>query len=191
MLPENTYSTIPIGGLFLPPDDRVTSPVIDWERGGVALQDVTQGLDVQNWRCYLENQYGVYLQPENGEPILLFEDAGISELALCFDQQMRWSVAYIQQDILTLRWYDSQVNQHVVSRFGPALNPKMALDDKRVFNLVNSDMILAYIRGNTLWYRQQRDRFTIERALRTGLFPNTKLKNIGMSSAFRLQFELV
>lgn len=191
MLPENTYSSVPVGGLFLTPDERITSPLIDWERGGVDLLDASQGMDVQNWTCYTGDQYNVFVKPENGVPTLLFQDNGIEALSFCFDQNMRWSVAYIKQGILTLRWFDSSSNGRVVSEFGPAQNPKMTLDDKRTFNILNSDMLLAYIRGSSLYYRQQRDRFQIEYTLRTGLFPNTKLKNIGMADNFRVQFELV
>jgi hypothetical protein len=54
-----------------------------------------------------------------------------------------------------------------------------------------TDIILAYIRDNTLYYRQQRDRYGIERTLRTGLFDSVKLRNIGMARNYRLYFELV
>lgn len=191
MLPDNTYSTVPVSGLFLSPDDYVTTPLVDYEIGGVELLDASQGLMRRIWKCWLQNDLQVMLQGDGGEPVLLFEAPQITELALCFDQNMRWSVGYVQQGVLKLNWYDSSVSDRVVTVFADAANPKMALDDKRESQLINSDMILAYIRGNALYYRQQRDRFLIERLLRSNLFPGTKLKGIGMSNALRLQFELV
>ena len=190
MLPDNVASSISFGGLYYSPDDRVTTPLVDYELGGIELLDASQGLMVRSWRVRLVDRT-VKLMGDGGPEVDLFEANEITELSLCFDQNMRWSVAYIQAGVLKLNWYDTGVNQRVVTSFTEAVNPKMALDDKRVTQLGNSDMILAYLRGNALFYRQQRDRFTIERLLRDNLFPGTKLKNIGMNNNLRLQFELV
>jgi hypothetical protein len=190
MLPTNTASTLPVGGLFLPPDSSVTTPLVDYERGGIAINNTSQGLLTTNWKCWME-VYDVMLQPEGGDPILLFTEIGITELALCFDQNMRWSVAYIHNGILKLRWFDTVVSAYVTTVFSTAVNPKMCLDDKRISQLGSSDMLLVYIKDRKLCYRQQRDRFTIERILKSDLFPNAKLKNIGMTKNLRIQFELV
>jgi hypothetical protein len=192
MLPENQPSIIPLQSAFLPPDERVTSPLIDYERGGVALNDATQGLLVRNWRCWLEDSIYVRLQAE-GDPMVhtLFEDDQIEELSFCFDQNMRWAVAYTQLGVLKLRWFDSQLGDYTITVFEAARNPKLAMDDKRPAHLGTNDMILAYIRGNSLCYRQQRDRFSTERTLKDNLYQGTRLKNIGMNSNLRFQFELV
>ena len=191
MMPDHVASTVPIAGLYYPPDDNVTTPIFDWELGGVALNDASQGLMVKNWKCWLQG-LDIKLQPETGgAAITLFQQTDITELALAFDQNMRWSVAYIHGGVLKLRWYDSALATYVISVFSEARNPKMGLDDKRAQMISTSDMILAYIRGNGLYFRQQRDRFLIEYALSTTLFPNTKLKNIGMNKNRRMQFELV
>lgn len=176
--------------MYYPPEERVTTPAVDYELGGIALQDTSQGLLVRAWRVRLDDRL-VKLQPDGGAEIVLFEESDITEIALCFDQNMRWCVAYMQQGILKLRWYDSSAAAYITSVFSDAVNPKMTLDDKRPSQSEVSDMILAYLRGTTLYYRQQRDRFAVERVLRTGLFPGTKLKNIGMNRNLRMQFELV
>lgn len=168
----------------------MTTPLVDYEMGGVALLDTSQGLNFIPWRVRLDD-YQVKLMPDGGSEIVLFEGTHISEISLTFDQNMRWSVGYVQDGILKLNWFDSQVSARVTTVFAAARNPKMALDDKRPAEVATSDMILAYIAGNTLFYRQQRDRFLIERTLRTSLFPGTKLKNIGMNKNMRMQFELV
>lgn len=191
MLPDNTNSTIPISGPLLSPDDRKTTVYSDWELGGVALNDASQGLMVRNWRCWLEHPIYVRLQAE-GDPVThdLFEEDRIQELAFCFDQNMRWAVAYTLPDRTKLRWYDSFVAAYVTTEFPLVTSPKLAMDDKRPMHLDTSDMIFAYIRESTLYYRQQRDRFTVERALRENLFSGARIKNIGMNDRLRLQFEL-
>lgn len=191
MLPENTYSTIPLAGLYLPPDDLVITPLVDYEDGGVGIQDASQGLMGYTWRCWLDNQLDIKLQRVGLPAITLFQQTDVTELALAFDQNMRWAVAYIHEGILKLRWYDTTASGYVTTVFAASKNPKLALDDKRVRQSSNSDIIMAYIRDNNLCYRQQRERFTVERILRANMFPNTKLKNIGMSRNLRLQFELV
>ena len=176
--------------LYLPPDDKITTPFSDYELGGIALNDASKGLMYQTWHCWLD-QFNVWLQAENGDPVLLFQEFDMTEISFTFDQNMRWCVAYIQTGIMKLRWWDSLVNTYVVTTFAAAKTPKLSLDDKRQTQLLKSDMILGYLRDNKLCYRQQRDRFTVERVLRDDLYPGTKLKNIGMGKNLRLQFELV
>ena len=187
MLPEDRPSTISVGGIYLPPDGEATSPLVDYEIGGVGLLDTTQGLLVRNWKCWLDNT-DVKVQPEGGDVTVLFSGVGITELSFTFDQNMRWSVAYVQDNVLTLRWYDALVSAHVISLFGTGRCPRMSLDDKRKSQYQNSDMIFAYIRGSSVYYRQQRDRYTIEYLLKAGI--SGKLRNMGMTSRLRFQFEV-
>lgn len=190
MLPDNITSSIGFGGLYLLPDDRGSMPLIDHERGGVSLLDASQGLLSHNWKCYVTGS-DVFLQRDGLAPNFIFQIPMISEISFTFDQNMRYCIVYIQQDVMKLHWFDSVVGDFVTTTFHQATTPKIALDDKRTESLQKSDMILAYIRGASLFYRQQRDRFLIERPLRTGLFPNSRLKNIGMNKNLRMQFELV
>jgi len=190
MLPSNTHSSIALGGFYLPPDDKLTSPIVDYESGGMALLDASAGLFARAWKLWVQD-INVWLQPEGGDSILLFTEVGIQEVSLAFDQNMQWSVAYTVNGIMKLRWYDPLESDHVITVFGAALNPRLALDDKRHAERTTSDIILAYINGSNLCYRQQRDRYETERVLRENLYPGTKLKNIGMNKNLRLQFELV
>ncbi len=192
MLPEDTYSSLAVGAAFVLPDSNVSSPLMDYERGGVAINDPSQGLDVQDWRCYLApNRVDVMLQPGASPAVMVFSQAGIDALSFTFDQNMRPCVAYAVGENCYLRWFDSVPGEYVTTPFVGVRNPRVALDDKRITQFAsNSDIIFAYIRGDSLYYRQQRDRFTIERLLRSGISPNLRLKNIGMSHVLRMQFEL-
>jgi len=196
MLPSNAPATYPIPGLFLSPDDRLPSSLVDYERGGVAINDPSFGLDVQDWTCWYES-LEVRVAPADGPRETLFTRAGINHLSFAFDQNMRPTVVFIEGETTYLWWYDSTVPGHVFTSFGTGItSPRVAMDDRRALSSSSSDVIFAYIRYDAgtssyaLCYRQQRDRYTVERVLRTGLSERTRLKNIGMSANLRFQFEL-
>jgi hypothetical protein len=195
MMPDNAASTIPISGVMLSPDGDRSSSLEDFEKGGVAIQNTSQGLMAYKWRLWVAG-FTVKLQ-RDGDPTVtnLFDQSGIEELALAFDQNMRPTVAYKLTDgFLYLRWYNSVTSQYVTSTFAPGRNPRLTLDDKRIEMVDQSDVLFAYLRptenGWGLFYRQQRDRYEIERLLRDGLTKEISLKDIGMTHGLRVQFEL-
>lgn len=192
-LPTDAASTLFVSAPMLPPDDQVSKASLDFERGGVALNDASQGLNVLNWRCFIApNAADVMLQAENQAPVLAFTQPGVSEITFTFDQLMRPCIAFVLGLNTYLRWFDPVPQQFVVQDIGVIRDTRLALDDKRVTQLAaRSDIILAYIRGTGLYYRQQRDRFLIERQLRDEILPTTRLRNVGMTRGLRLQFELV
>jgi hypothetical protein len=196
MLPSNAPATFPIPGLFMSPDDRIPSNLRDYERGGVATGDPSFGLDVQDWQCWYES-LEVRLAPADGAREILFTRAGVNHLSFSFDQNMRPVVAFTQDATTYLWWYDGTVPGFVFTDFGTdIITPRVGMDDRRAAASSTSDVIFAYIRYDAgtssyaLCYRQQRDRYTVERVLRTGLSERTRLKNIGMSANLRFQFEL-
>lgn len=190
-LPQNTESIVPVPGIYLPPDDQITQPMVDFEAGGVALSDPSQGLTGYIWTLYQVN-LDVFVQRNGAAPVLLFSQSDIVELSLAFDQNMRPSVAYALSDgTIHLRWFDTVQQLYITTNFGQAKNPRLTLDDKRREMSSISDVLLAYIKNDsTLCVRQQRDRFGIEYVIATGLLPTTVLKNIGMNTGYRVQFEL-
>lgn len=192
MLPGNVASSLAISSEFMPPDDGVTGPLIDYERGGIALNDPSQGLNVINWSCYVAaNNQDVMVKPEGGSEILVFTQPGIERLSFAFDQNMRATVAYQIGANCYLRWYDSAIPGFTTTTFANVRDPRLSLDDKRPTQVaLNSDIIFAYIRGEFLCYRQQRDRFLTEYVLRGFVQPNVHLRNIGMGENLRMQFEL-
>jgi hypothetical protein len=190
MLPDNVASSVAVTDQLQEPDLWVTTPLVDYEMGGVDLLDASQGMMVKTWRCWLDN-LEVKVQGGMGDITTLFTGPRITELSLTFDQNMRWCVAYMQYGKMFLRWYDTTVGDHVITELGEGRNARVSLDDKRPSQTTNSDIIVAYIRGDALYYRQQRERFGVERLLRDSLFPGAILRNIGMGRNYRMQFELV
>lgn len=191
-MPQNTVSTYPVAGEYYPPDDQVTSLLIDFENGGVALQDPTEGLRGYTWTCYIRDNF-VYVKREGAAEVQMFNQANITEISFAFDQNMRVNFAYsLVDESLHIRWFDSNTNSYVTTNIGAGRNARMTLDDKRDISRGTSDVIVAYIRtDNVLCSRQQRDRYGVLYTLQTGILPTTRLKNFGMNRNYRLQFEIV
>jgi len=190
MMPNNAISITPISSPFLPPDDERSGPDEDFEDGGVAIQDASQGLTGHRWRCYTD-QTSVFLERDGASPVTVFTQSGIQDIAFAFDQNMRHNVAYQLSDgNIYLRWFDPTVPGYVVTNFGPGKHPRMCLDDKRASQIASSDVLLAYMRDGSLLYRMQRDRYLVEYVAAFGLASSLRLRNIGMGLNWRLQFEL-
>lgn len=195
-LPNDAASSVTISNAILPPDDRMTIPLEDFERGGVAINDASAGIDFADWRCFVVNLADVYLQPAGGAATLIFSSPGIEVVTFAFDQLMRPHIVYRTGQVTSLRWFDPTTNGFVTTAFGDLIDPRLSFDDKRSTQFgARGDIIFAYLRavGGTrgLYYRQQRDRFATEYALRTGLPSNTRLREVGMNRGLRMQFNLV
>src|SRR5690606_2169900 len=89
-------------------------------------------------------------------------------------------------------WYDATIEDYRLSQLPPgSTNPRCTLDDKRPLQIPTSDIILAYTRDNSLYFRAQRDRFQDEYLLTSELPVNGVLEQIGMNTKWRLQFAFV
>lgn len=113
----------------------------------------------------------------------------MTEISFSFDANMQPTVAYVASGQAYLNWYDSIEATYVTTELADGVTtPRVSLDDKRFLGsnaYQVSDVILAYVRAGNLYYLQQRDRYTIERLLKTGVTPLIK---IGFSRGLRLQF---
>lgn len=187
MMPENMLSTTPVPGDFLYPDNFEYHALRDYEWGGIGLQDPSLGLFVQVWVLSLDGA-DVVVEAPNTAPTTLFTGDGITELSLAFDHNMNPFVAFVQNGVARYWWFDTLTSNQVLSDLPiGSTNPRAAHDDKRYLERNTSDIILAYVRAGSLYMRMQRERYTIEYELATGvLFP---LQKIGMSDKNRLQFQ--
>lgn len=191
MLPENKLSNSPICGAFLVP--KKTDPLIDFEWGGADLLDTSQGLLVKIWKCFYRDGW-ICIENDIAQHQLI-QVENVKHLSLAFDFSMRPAVAYTtkkenQESVAFLYWYDTAQSAQVITEYGPAyLTPQVSLDDHRLHQSANADIIFAYIKNAKLCYRQQRDRFQKEYILSEA--KNQKLTQIGMSKNYRFQFRLV
>lgn len=188
-LPQNQLSSEPMPGYFLGARAQIFPDYVDYMDGGVGIQDPSLGLDYQTWAAEIvENRIMLSAPTFTETPIYTGDD--ITEVSLAFDQNMQVCIAFVEAGMAKLLWYDTIVHELVVTELGAGVShPRVALDDSREFNRTGSDVILAYIKDGALYYRQQRDRYGIERQLSSE--PWIALVRIGMGSTLRFQFQVV
>jgi len=177
------------------PDSYDAVPLLyDWETGGIALGDVSQGSKIRSWGIVYENG-GVYLFPEDtpAEKSLVVSVDGITEVSFAFDQLMRISVAYVVAGVTYLYWYDTAVPGYTTTTITGAISPKLTLDDKAKIAhiLAESTVILFYIKDNEVCYRLQNDRFGIEYQFTAGLVGVAqRINKVGLDKANRMHIEV-
>ena len=194
MIPENRLSSTPVLGPLV----NSTVPnnlLVSSEYGGVALYDASQGLQVKPWTLrYDRNTQDVLLSAEGVPTTVLFNRPDITQVSLAFDRNMFPFVAFVQEGQAKLYFYDDLIHDFVFweTELGSATYPRCTHDDKRQLQSAKADIILAYIKDGTIKYRQQRDRYLIERDLPQGVGGPTVsadiLYHVGMNSHYRLQF---
>lgn len=170
MLPNNELAATPhISGFQVPVKTLLpTDKLQDWEMGGVALNDPSAGLFVQVWKFTLEidpstGDSTVSTEAPGAPKTLLFTGSYITEIAGAFDQNMNPMVAYMESGTPKFWWWDPTAGAMVHTTLPTgSFDLRCSLDDKRRFNISESDVILSYVRGGSLYYRRQRDRYLIE-----------------------------
>lgn len=188
MIPDNVLSTTPVIAAFVETINKRTAPLVDYERGGIALLDGSQGMDIQEWKAEVIGN-DVFVSAPNTPPTLVFSTPGITEISLAFDYSMNPTFAYVDEDGAHLRWFDTAVSGIVTTTYPDIQNPRITLDEKRSVFSSDSDIILAYTRSNNLCYRQQRDRYLTEYLLVANV--NARLVSVGMNQVHRLQFQMI
>lgn len=188
MLPTNTLSVTPVVAAYIPPDERPRTLLVDWEMGGIALNDASLGLLVRVWKAWYDGT-SIWVAPETdlGSAVAVVTASGITEVSLAFDQAMHVTLTYVQAGAVKLYWYDSTIPGSTTTTFAGASTPMLCLDDKRPEQTSTNDILFFYVNGGTnLCYRQQRDRFTIERVLAT-VPGDGRIISVGMHQGLRVQ----
>lgn len=208
MMPDNRLSTDPVRSRFTGARGLGVTKTIDYHDGGIAIQDASRGLLYQRWTARLHEprraESYVTLEAPNTPEFEVYAAPNISEISLSFDQNMRPALAYVTDAGSFLWWYDSSIEGMRVTAVN-GTTPRIVMDDGRLIateNYQRNDIILAYKRDGGLYYRQQRDRFEIERdpteplpepqrtAQRALIASSGGLIKIGLSRQLRLQFML-
>lgn len=217
-LPGESLSSAIVYAPFMKPRERsLRAPLVVYERGGVSLQDPSQGVDVKDWKAFVTDE-GIWLQSRQAEtPVLFLEGEEINHVSLAFDTNMNPVIVYRQLEVVKMSWFDSTLTARVVTEYPQILVGAVTLDDRREGMGALNDVLFIYIRDEAIFYRQQRDRFGIERFLTmlpsqfvnataayceedyceldytgmtvSSLAPAMHL-NIGMNNALRIQIEL-
>lgn len=191
MIPDESLSLVEMFAPYLYPDDLFVTKLVDYELGGTALNDASDGLEVQKWTLRLEvdeltGMGDVYISADTVAETLLFSGDGITEISLTFDQNMNPAVGFMQSGEARLRWYDATIPGFTIITLPAGTTaPKLCLDDKRNLQTSASDIIMCYERAGSLYFRAQRDRFLVEYLLTTGV--DGQVLKIGMNEKYRLQ----
>lgn len=183
MMSNNEISSQDIHSDFILPSRR--DPLLDYEFGGVAIGDVSQGLKAKLWTCIYEDNKIKVGYDNNFQTLLTVQ--GVTALSLAFDINMRPLVTYIVNSKCHLWWYDSSAASQVTTDFGSNIQfPQLSLDDNRQPQTANADVIFAYLKNSHLYMRIQRERFQIEHKLAQA----KRLVQIGMMANLRFGFAI-
>jgi hypothetical protein len=187
-MPLNQLSPEPIVGTFLEPDGRTrVSLLVDYEMGGVAIGDPSQGLQVQVWECRVDAGV-IQTRPESGGSWTnITSDTDITEVALAFDQNMQPTVAYMAGGVAKLYWYDGSLPGYVTSSITGATSPRVTMDDKRPMQVGLNDVLLFYFMNGRIKHRRQRDRYITEYDLAPVPLGMSQIKQWGMTAVNRIQ----
>ena len=190
-MPLNIMIDTKAPATFLSPDDRVRSSLlVDYELGGVALGDPTQGLQVRVWEARLSAGF-IEVRPESGgawTPVT--GGADITEISLAFDQNMRPTVAYMDGGVAKHYWYNALTASFTTSEYPGATSPVVTMDDKRDWESAANDVLLFYFLDGRVIHRLQRDRFAT--AYDVGAVPDgvSRIYRWGMTEVGRVQLEM-
>ena len=191
-LPDDALSTTALQSDLLSPDNAERENLrADYERGGVALNDPTQGLNVRDWIVTTDGaSVWVAPYPEGAPQTLMFTGSGITEVSLAFDRNMQATIAFVEQGQCRLWWYDTLDNAMTTTTYAGAMGPMVSLDDKRDIANATSDIVFAYLRAGNAYFRMQRDRYGVEYLLGPVFSSSGRIVQLGMGTNGRLQFKL-
>ena len=165
-------------------------PLEDFEIGGVALGDTSAGGMLRRWRTRYDYNTGtVHISADSvpGYPaspeVPVFSYAGITEIALAFDQVMSPVFFFVAAGGLYYRWYDPGASDYAIVSVGTGRTPRATLDDPRGGE---NDVVLAYVRSDdVMCARYQREGYDTEHELLSDV---AAIHQIGFSLGNRLQF---
>lgn len=192
MIPDARFSSQSILGNLLNPLSLNRSESFCW--GPIGVQNPTAGNLVQVWHGRVGESLNFYLSSPNTTEFLLFSRATkIFNVSLSFDLNGSPCVAFQDNTGSYLYWFDPVPNAFVFFNIpGISTYPAVTLDEYRAEFSASADVILGYIRADTIRYRQLRDRFTIEYTPTVG-DPGLTVRadilyHISLSSVWRLEF---
>ncbi len=159
MIPDNTTSSQPIVAEFFTP--LRNDPLIDYEYGGTSLQDSAAGLNKVCWICFYQDGSIKLSHDDQVQTVLNVEN--VTALGLGFDLSMRPIIVYLANEHCYLWWYDTSVSKQITTDLGDGITfPQLSLDERRLVQSSNADVILTYIRNSKMYMRLQRERFQTE-----------------------------
>lgn len=193
-IPDERLSTTQLPAPFLSPDNEELPAHWDKERGPIALNDPSESLEYQVWLLKYDPATGNFtIEAPNTAATVVLNVMNVTEISLAFDQNANPFIAFVENGDAKYYWWDTALPGYRISSLpAGSVSPRCCTDDKRQSQSGSSDIILSYVEGTALKYRQERDRYTIAYTLIDPLedpngFPAT-LKRVGMGTQNRLQW---
>ncbi len=178
---------------FDEPDDVPRVPLTtDLELGGTALNDPSFGLQVKDWKFFYSALEDVVVAPAaGGAGTALCNRLGVTEVSGAFDQNMNPAVAFVDGTGAWLWFFDTTLNDYTFLELPAGVRtPFLTMDDKRPTANTYNDILLFYVLNTNLCYRQQRNRFQVERVLYSFNGPQVDILRVGMNKGLRVQIEV-
>lgn len=186
MIPGNIVTPILDPAAFQPPYNEAYNPFIQTVQGGNAISDPSAGRQVKDWAVSYSGGI-ISVGPKLEAVVFTLEADDVETISLAFDSNMSVVLAWKTPTGAKLYYYDTLTSTYITRVFADVTSCRVGVDDAREVNVTNSDVIFAYTLNGNLYWRQQRDRYDIERL--AGATTNL-LKRMGPSVSNRLQFEL-
>ena len=189
MIPENTFTPEPVVSDFLPPNDGPYSPLTQTVRGGLALGDNSLGRNSQNWTVDYNANLVSVKSSDNTVRFTLPVNGALS-VSLAFDTAMRVVLTWTTLTEAFLYYFDTLTSNYITVAYPGVTSSRVTVDKYEDFFTASSDVIFAYVKNDKLYYRQQRDRYGVERFIKDLTEANILIK-VGPNKGNRLQFKLV
>ncbi len=186
MIPGNQISPAPEVSGFLPPYNIPYTPLSQVVPGGIAIGDPSKGRLYQNWVVsYAASQ--ITVRPVNGAVEFSLPVASVFSVSLAFDNNMGMVLSWQNAVGSNLYYFDTVMGSYTTRVFSGTTSCRVVVDNSNDYYLANSDVIFGYTYGGNLYWRQQRDRYDVERLVGP---TNKRLIKMAPSLVNRLQFEL-
>lgn len=191
MIPINgAFTVVPVTSDFLPPLDESYTPLLMRAPGGIAINNGSQGREVQFWTVSYDGAHINVDAEMSGSGSYVLPVAGVLACCLAFDSNMAVAIGYMTASGGHLYYFDSLTGSYQTLDFPRALSCRVAVDKTNAFYSAKSDVIFAYVRDDdTVQYRQQRDRYAIDYPV--GVANGETLIRVGPSVDNRLQLQLI
>lgn len=186
MIPANAITPTPQPTSFQAPYNEPYDPLSQTVLGGTAINDGAAGRQVQNWQVFYSGGL-IQVKPVSGAVAFTLAANDVETISLAFDNNMGIVLAWKTPTGAKLYYYDTLAAAYTTRVFTGPTSCRVVVDDARSVYNASSDVIFGYTQGGVLYWRQQRDRYDVERVVGAS---TKRLKRMGPSVTNRLQFEL-
>lgn len=193
-IPLNEFTPSPVVAAFLPPLTDTYNALTMRATGGVALNDGSQGREVQFWTVSYDGT-NINVSDATGTVRFQLLADGILSVCLAFDSNMAVALSYMRSDGGYLYFFNAVSNSYQTNHYADITSCRVVVDKTTTFFEGQSDVIFGYVSngGSSVHWRQQRDRYAIEYNVPSEADPSITIDNplirLGPTEANRLQFE--